>query len=191
VYTLREPLLGVIVAITPFNHPMNQVIAQAGTRYCHQQSRGPQAQREDAAVRLLLADVLYEAGLPPEMLRCSRAIRRNRRRVADQRTDVDLVTFTGGVSIGKDIAAKAVYKRAGARARRQRSRSSCSRMPISRSAARLAAQRLVQEFRAALHRRQAHTGAGKRRRALRGAPGGKDACVSMAIPSTRATTWAR
>jgi acyl-CoA reductase-like NAD-dependent aldehyde dehydrogenase len=26
VYTLREPLLGVITAITPFNHPLNQVI---------------------------------------------------------------------------------------------------------------------------------------------------------------------
>jgi aldehyde dehydrogenase (NAD+) len=25
VYTLREPLLGVISAITPFNHPLNQV----------------------------------------------------------------------------------------------------------------------------------------------------------------------
>ena len=25
VYTQREPLLGVITAITPFNHPMNQV----------------------------------------------------------------------------------------------------------------------------------------------------------------------
>src|SRR6478609_2341082 len=26
VYTLKEPLLGVITAITPFNHPLNQVI---------------------------------------------------------------------------------------------------------------------------------------------------------------------
>jgi aldehyde dehydrogenase (NAD+) len=60
---------------------------------------------------LLLADVLYEAGLPPEMLS---VITGDPREIADEfltNEDVDLVTFTGGVPIGKYIAAKAVYKR--------------------------------------------------------------------------------
>ena len=34
VYTLREPLLGAITAITPFNHPLNQVIHKA-VSYTH------------------------------------------------------------------------------------------------------------------------------------------------------------
>ena len=60
---------------------------------------------------ILLADVLYEAGLPPEMLS---VITGDPREIADEfltNPDVDLVTFTGGVPIGKYIAAKAVYKR--------------------------------------------------------------------------------
>ena len=60
---------------------------------------------------LLLADILYEAGLPPEMFS---VVTGDPREIADEmltNPDVDLVTFTGGVPIGKYIAAKAVYKR--------------------------------------------------------------------------------
>jgi aldehyde dehydrogenase (NAD+) len=60
---------------------------------------------------ILLADILYEAGLPPPMLSI---VTGDPREIADEmltNDDVDLVTFTGGVPIGKYIAAKAVYKR--------------------------------------------------------------------------------
>jgi aldehyde dehydrogenase (NAD+) len=59
----------------------------------------------------LLADILYEAGLPPQMLS---VITGDPSEIADDmltHPDVDLVTFTGGVSIGKYIASKAIYKR--------------------------------------------------------------------------------
>jgi aldehyde dehydrogenase (NAD+) len=59
----------------------------------------------------LLADILYEAGLPPPMLS---VVTGDPREIADElltNPDIDLVTFTGGVAIGKLIAAKAVYKR--------------------------------------------------------------------------------
>src|SRR5207253_4965398 len=62
---------------------------------------------------LLLADVLHEAGLAPEMFR---VLTGDAREIADEmltHADVDLVTFTGGVATGKYIAAKAVYKRQG------------------------------------------------------------------------------
>ena len=60
---------------------------------------------------LLLADILYEAGLPPQMFS---VVTGDPREIADEmltNPDMDLVTFTGGVPIGKYIAAKAVYKR--------------------------------------------------------------------------------
>jgi len=60
---------------------------------------------------LLLADILYEAGLPPQMFS---VVTGDPREIADEmltNPDLDLVTFTGGVPIGKYIAAKAVYKR--------------------------------------------------------------------------------
>jgi aldehyde dehydrogenase (NAD+) len=59
----------------------------------------------------ILADILYEAGLPPQMLS---VITGDPREIADEmltNPDVDLITFTGGVPVGKYIAAKAVYKR--------------------------------------------------------------------------------
>src|SRR6185436_4472103 len=60
---------------------------------------------------LVLADILYEAGLPPPMYQ---VVTGDPREIADEmlvNPDVDLVTFTGGVPVGKYIAAKAVYKR--------------------------------------------------------------------------------
>jgi aldehyde dehydrogenase (NAD+) len=60
---------------------------------------------------LALADILYEAGLPPPMLSI---VTGDPREIADEmlvNPDIDLVTFTGGVAVGKYIAAKAVYKR--------------------------------------------------------------------------------
>jgi putative phosphonoacetaldehyde dehydrogenase len=59
----------------------------------------------------LFADILYEAGLPPEMLQ---VVNGDPREIADTlitHPDVDLVTFTGGVEVGKYIASKAGYKR--------------------------------------------------------------------------------
>ncbi|MFL5233854.1 MAG: aldehyde dehydrogenase family protein, partial [Microvirga sp.] len=60
---------------------------------------------------LALADVLYEAGLPPEMLS---VVTGNPATMGDAMiTDpnADLVTFTGSVRVGKHIAATAGYKR--------------------------------------------------------------------------------
>jgi aldehyde dehydrogenase (NAD+) len=60
---------------------------------------------------LLLADILYEAGLPPQMFS---VVTGDPKEIADAMLtlpEIDLVTFTGGVAIGKSIAAKAVYKR--------------------------------------------------------------------------------
>jgi putative phosphonoacetaldehyde dehydrogenase len=60
---------------------------------------------------IFFADLLYEAGLPPEMLQ---VITGDPREIADEmltHPSVDLITFTGGVPIGKYIANKAGYRR--------------------------------------------------------------------------------
>jgi aldehyde dehydrogenase (NAD+) len=111
VYTMREPLLGAIVAITPFNHPLNQVIHKVAPSVATNNRMVLKPTEKTPLSAILLADVLYEAGLPPEMLS---VITGDPREIADElltNPDVDLVTFTGGVPIGKYIAAKAVYKR--------------------------------------------------------------------------------
>ena len=111
VYTLREPLLGAISAITPFNHPLNQVAHKIAPSIATNNRMVLKPTEKTPLTAILLADLLYEAGLPPPMLS---VITGDPREIADEmlvNPDIDLVTFTGGVPVGKYIAAKAVYKR--------------------------------------------------------------------------------
>src|SRR3979490_1608695 len=109
VYTLREPLLGVISAITPFNHPLNQVAHKVAPSIATNNRMVLKPTEKTPLSALLLADILYEAGLPPQMFS---VLTGDPREIADEmltHADVDLITFTGGVAVGKYIAAKAVY----------------------------------------------------------------------------------
>lgn len=111
IYTLREPLLGAISAITPFNHPLNQVAHKVAPSIASNNRMVLKPSEKTPFSALLLADILYEAGLPPEMFS---VITGDPREIADDMLtspDLDLVTFTGGVQVGKYIAGKAVYKR--------------------------------------------------------------------------------
>ena len=111
VYTMREPLQGVIAAITPFNHPLNQVAHKVAPSIATNNRMVLKPSEKTPLTALLFADLLIEAGLPPEMFR---VVTGDPREIADElltHRDVDLVTFTGGVAFGKYIAAKAVYKR--------------------------------------------------------------------------------
>lgn len=111
IYTLREPLLGAIVAITPFNHPLNQVIHKLAPAVATNNRVVLKPSEKTPLSALALADIFYEAGLPPQMLS---VLTGDPAEIADElltSPHVDLVTFTGGVAIGKAIAAKAIYKR--------------------------------------------------------------------------------
>lgn len=111
VYTQRDPLLGVISAITPFNHPMNQVAHKIVPSIATNNRMVLKPSEKVPLSALLLADILYEAGLPPEMFQ---VVTGDPGEIADElltNPAIDLVTFTGGVPIGKYIAAKAGYRR--------------------------------------------------------------------------------
>lgn len=111
VITTREPLLGVITAITPFNHPMNQVAHKVVPSIATNNRMVLKPSEKVPFSALFLADILYEAGLPPEMFQ---VVTGDPREIADEmltNEHVDLITFTGGVSIGKYIASKAGYRR--------------------------------------------------------------------------------
>lgn len=111
VYTQRSPLLGVITAITPFNHPMNQVAHKVIPSVATNNRMVLKPSEKVPFSAIYFADLLYEAGLPPEMLQ---VITGDPREIADEMLThpaVDLITFTGGVPIGKYIASKVGYRR--------------------------------------------------------------------------------
>ncbi|WP_207005185.1 phosphonoacetaldehyde dehydrogenase [Trinickia mobilis] len=111
VFTQREPLAGVIVAITPFNHPMNQVAHKIAPAIATNNRVVLKPSEKVPLSAYFLADILYEAGLPAPMLQ---VVTGDPREIADElitNPAVELVTFTGGVAIGKYIASKAGYRR--------------------------------------------------------------------------------
>lgn len=111
IFTKREPV-GVISAITPFNHPLNMVshkiapaIATNNCVVCKPTELTP-------LTAIFLADILYEAGLPPEMFQVVTGWPDD---IGDEMVtndNIGIITFTGGVRVGKIIAAKAGYRRA-------------------------------------------------------------------------------
>ena len=111
VHTQREPLLGVISAITPFNHPMNQVAHKVVPSVATNNRMVLKPSEKVPLSALMFADLLYEAGLPLPMLS---VVTGDPKEIADElltNANVDLITFTGGVAVGKTIAAKAGYRR--------------------------------------------------------------------------------
>ena len=110
VITMREPLQGVITAITPFNHPMNQLAHKVVPSIATNNRMVLKPSEKVPLSAYFLADILYEAGLPPEMFQ---VVTGDPREIADEmlvNEHVDLITFTGGVPIGKYIAHKACYR---------------------------------------------------------------------------------
>ena len=111
IYTSRGPVLGCISAITPFNHPLNMISHKIAPSIAMNNRMVAKPTELTPLTALILADVLYEAGLPPEMLSI---VTGNPRSMGDAMiTDprADVVTFTGSVKVGKYIADKAGYKR--------------------------------------------------------------------------------
>ena len=111
IFTQRQPLRGAISAITPFNHPLNMVahkiapaIATNNRMVCKPADLTP-------LTCLMLADILYQAGLPPAMFQVVTGLPDDigAAMITDPR--IDLITFTGSVAVGKSIAAMAGYRR--------------------------------------------------------------------------------
>lgn len=111
IYTSRTPVLGVVSAITPFNHPLNMISHKIAPAIATNNCVVAKPTELTPLTCLLLADVLYEAGLPPEMFS---VVTGNPSTMGDAMIvdpHADVVTFTGSVAVGKYIAEKAGYKR--------------------------------------------------------------------------------
>lgn len=111
IYTQRDRLLGVICAITPFNHPLNQIAHKVAPAIATNNRIIVKPSEKTPVSALLFADILYAAGLPGPMLS---VVTGDVAEIGDElisNEQVDLVSFTGSVRTGKDIAAKAGYKK--------------------------------------------------------------------------------
>ncbi|MCG6901609.1 MAG: phosphonoacetaldehyde dehydrogenase [Rhodobacter sp.] len=110
IYTKREPVRA-ISAITPFNHPLNMVAHKIAPAIATNNCVVCKPTELTPLTAITLADILYEAGLPVEMFQIVTGMPAD---IGDEMVtndNIDIITFTGGVPVGKLIAAKAGYKR--------------------------------------------------------------------------------
>ncbi len=110
IFTKREPV-NAISAITPFNHPLNMVAHKIAPSIATNNCMVCKPTELTPMTAITLADILYEAGLPPEMFQIVTGMPAD---IGDEmitNENIDIITFTGGVPVGKMIASKAGYKR--------------------------------------------------------------------------------
>jgi len=113
-YTLREPLR-LVTAITPFNHPLNQVAHKVAPSIATNNSMVLKPSWRTPLSALLLARLMRDAGLPVGMVTIVTVAPTDTEEIGPllwTHPDVELVSFTGSTQVGKRIAAEMGYKRA-------------------------------------------------------------------------------
>lgn len=110
IYTKREPVRA-ISAITPFNHPLNMVAHKIAPAIATNNCVVCKPTELTPLTAITLADILYEAGLPHEMFQIVTGWPKDIGDAMITDPNIDIITFTGGVPVGKMIADKAGYRR--------------------------------------------------------------------------------
>lgn len=111
-YYYRFPI-GVVLAITPFNDPLNLVAHKLGPAIAAGNSVILKPATVTPLSAIMLVEVLLEAGLPPNAIQVITGYgsQIGDQLVSDER--VRMVSFTGGVEAGKRIVSRAGIKKIG------------------------------------------------------------------------------
>jgi len=111
-YYYRFPI-GVVLAITPFNDPLNLVAHKLGPAIAAGNSVILKPATVTPLSAIKLVEAMVEAGLPPMAIQCITGVGSviGDPLVSDER--VRMISFTGGVEAGKHIASKAGIKKIG------------------------------------------------------------------------------
>src|SRR5579871_207223 len=113
-YTLREPLR-LVTAITPFNHPLNQVAHKVAPSIATNNAMVLKPSWRTPLSALRLARVMREAGLPDGMVTIVTIAPEQTEELGPllwTHPEIEMVSFTGSTHVGKRIAAEMGYKRA-------------------------------------------------------------------------------
>ena len=110
IYTTRVPLK-LIAAITPFNHPMNQVAHKIAPAIATGNTVLLKPSEKTPLSAYYLAQLALDCGLPPHMFNVINGPVDQVAPLLVQHELVDMVTFTGSTRIGQWIADHAGYKR--------------------------------------------------------------------------------
>lgn len=102
-FVSRVPL-GVVLAISPFNYPINLSFSKVAPALITGNSVVLKPSTQGAVSVLYVAELFMEAGLPPGVLN---VVTGNSNEIGDyiiSHKDVDMIAFTGSTKVGKKIA---------------------------------------------------------------------------------------
>lgn len=108
--TWREPV-GLVVAITPFNHPLNQVVHKVGPALAANNTVVLKPSEKTPLTALRFAKILLDNGLPAPMLSVLTGEADQIGPALVSHPEVDLVSFTGSVEVGEEITRIAGVKK--------------------------------------------------------------------------------
>lgn len=109
-FTMREPVR-LVAAITPFNHPLNQVAHKLAPAIAAGAPIVLKPSEKTPLAALWLARVVLEAGFPADAVAI---VTGDPRQILDEMLSheaVEVVAFTGSVAVGQEIAHRAGYRR--------------------------------------------------------------------------------
>jgi aldehyde dehydrogenase (NAD+) len=110
-YTVREPVR-LVAAITPFNHPLNQVAHKLAPAIAAGAPMVVKPSEKTPLTALWLGRLALEAGWPADALAVVTGDRETIVAAMLAHPGVEVVSFTGGVTAGRLIASRLGYRRA-------------------------------------------------------------------------------
>ena len=108
-YSIRQPL-GIILAITPFNDPLNLVAHKLGPAIAGGNSVILKPSQQTPKTASALVDILRASGLPDSVISLFYGNRHDAAELLRQR-DIRMVSFTGGMATGEAITQQAGLKK--------------------------------------------------------------------------------
>jgi len=110
IYTMRQPW-HLIASITPFNHPLNQVVHKIAPAIATNNKTILKPSQLTPLSAYFAVQLALECGMPGDMINVLSGPTEDVGETIVTNAHVDMVTFTGGTATGKRIAAIAGYKR--------------------------------------------------------------------------------
>ena len=110
IYTMRQPQ-HLIAAITPFNHPLNQVVHKIAPAIATNNKTILKPSQLTPLSAYYVTQLALDCGMPPDMVNVLSGPTEDVAETIVSSPLVDMITFTGGTATGKRIAAIAGYKR--------------------------------------------------------------------------------
>ena len=110
IYSIREPI-GIVLCITPFNHPLNQVIHKIGPAIAAGNAILLKPSKKSPLTALRIVELLYKACIPENMLQIITGEDSVLGESLVSNPEVNMISFTGSVKAGETISSMCGIKK--------------------------------------------------------------------------------